>query len=197
MIKLTPPHRWATAGDAKQLAELINIAGEGLPVYRWERMADAGQSAWDVGRQRAQREEGSFSFRNAVVRDEGNTVVAGLMGYPLADQPQSWDRDTMPPMVVPLQELEDLAPGTWYVNVLASYAHCRGRGYGSALLGIAEELAAATGRSGMSIIVSDGNPSALRLYERAGYSHVANRTMVKEDWENPGERWLLLIKSLA
>lgn len=196
MTELEPPHRWATADDALQLAELINIAGEGMPVYQWERLADAGESVWDVGRQRARREEGSFSYRNAVVRDIEGTPVASLMGYPLPDEPEPWDPAAMPPMFVPLQELEDLAPGTWYVNVLACYPDYRGKGYGSALLSIAEHIAAAKGSAGMSIIVSDGNPGAVRLYERAGYGLTATRTMVKEDWQNPGKEWLLLTKML-
>ena len=41
-------------------------------------------------------------------------------------------------MFVPLQELENLAPGTWYVNVLAAYPEHRGQGYGTALLAVAE-----------------------------------------------------------
>ncbi|HZA65932.1 MAG TPA: GNAT family N-acetyltransferase [Geminicoccaceae bacterium] len=89
---------------------------------------------------------------------------------------------------------ENLAPGTWYVNVLATFVEYRGRGYGSRLLGIAERLAAAAGRFGLSIIVSDANAGARRLYERCGCVEVAMRPMVKEGWENPGENWVLLVK---
>jgi hypothetical protein len=52
--------RPATVGDAALLAELINYAGEGLPLYLWGEMAEPGESAWDVGRRRAAREEDSF-----------------------------------------------------------------------------------------------------------------------------------------
>ena len=63
----------------------------------------------------------------------------------------------MPAMFVPLQELENLAPGTWYVNVLAAYPEHRGKGHGTALLGVADQLGADAGRRGLSIIVSDAN----------------------------------------
>ncbi|MGH6903267.1 MAG: GNAT family N-acetyltransferase [Geminicoccaceae bacterium] len=194
MIQLEPPFRPATPGDAPTLAELVNFAGEGLPLYLWARMAEAGESAWDVGRRRALRATGSFSYRNATVAETGGCVIAGLIGYPLPDRPEAIDHDQMPPMFVPLQELENLAPGTWYVNVLASYPEYRNRGYGTRLLGIAERLAAAAGNSGLSIIVSDANAGARRLYERCGCSEVAQRPMVKEGWENPGENWVLLVK---
>ena len=39
-------------------------------------------------------------------------------------------------MFVPLQELENLAPGTWYVNVLAVHPPFRGLGLGTKLLGL-------------------------------------------------------------
>ena len=47
---------------------------------------------------------------------------------------------------------------------------------------------------GMSIIVSDANTGARRLYERHGYSERASRTMVKDEWVNDGENWVLLVK---
>lgn len=194
MIELEPPFRHATPDDAPALAELINFAGEGLPLYLWTAMAEPGENAWEVGRRRALREAGSFSYRNAVVAEADGRVVASLVGYALPDRPQPIDYGQMPAMFVPLQELENLAPHTWYVNVLAAYPEYRGRGYGTRLLGIAERLAAAAGSSGLSIIVSDGNAGAKRLYERRGYREMATRPMVKDRWQNPGTKWVLMVK---
>jgi ribosomal protein S18 acetylase RimI-like enzyme len=193
-VQLEPPFRRATPGDAHALAELIDFAGEGLPSYLWGRMAEPGEGVWDVGRRRARREEGGFSYRNAVLREEDGRVVACLIGYPLPDGPEPIDLAQTPPMFVPLQELENLAPGTWYVNVLATYPGHRGHGHGTRLLGLAEELAAASGSEGLSIIVSDANAGARRLYERRGYRVAAERAMVKEEWANAGANWLLLLK---
>jgi ribosomal protein S18 acetylase RimI-like enzyme len=193
-VQLEPPFRRATPDDAHALAELIDIAGEGLPSYLWGRMAEPGEGVWDVGRRRARREEGSFSYRNAVVLEEEGRVVACLVGYPLPDEPEPIDLAQTPPMFVPLQELENLAPGTWYVNVLATYPGHRGRGHGTRLLGLAEELAAAAGSRGLSIIVSDANAGARRLYGRCGYRLAAERAMVKDGWANAGVDWLLLLK---
>ncbi len=194
MIDLQAPYRRATPNDARPMTELINFAGEGMPVYLWTNMAEPGQSPWEIGRQRARRDSGSFTYLNTVVRQDGDRVVAALIGYPLPDTPDPVDYDELPAMFVPLQELEDLAAGTWYVNVLASYPECRGKGYGTDLLAIADQLAKDTGRSGMSIIVSDANHGARRLYERCGYTETAQRPMVKDDWENAGENWVLLEK---
>ncbi len=185
--------RPATPADAAALADLVNFAGEGLPFYLWSGMAAPGQSPWDVGRQRARRDEGGFSWHNAVVRVQAERVVAALIGYALPDLPQGCD-DDMPAMFVPLQQLEDLAAGSWYVNVLAAYPDARGRGHGSALMAVAEQRAELEGCNGLSIIVSDANHGARRLYERCGYRERASRPMVKERWRNPGANWVLLTK---
>lgn len=172
------------------------MAGENLPFYLWQEMARDGEDPWDIGRQRALRESGSFSYSNAIVREEDGVVVAALIGYPLANQPAQTDYSNMPPLFVPLQQLEDMAPGTWYVNVLATYPEHRGKGYGTALLKLAESLAAKERKRGLSIIVSDANPDARKLYERNGYCAVDRRNMVKEDWDNPGSSWILLVRML-
>jgi ribosomal protein S18 acetylase RimI-like enzyme len=193
MIELQPPFRHATPADAPALADLVNFASEGLALYVWTKVAGPSGNPWQVGRERARRETGAFSYRNATVIEEGARVVAGLIGYPLPDRPQPIP-DDMPAMFRPLQELESLAPGTWYVNVLAAYPQDRGKGHGSALLGLAERLAADTGRRGLSIIVSDANEGARRLYERCGYRETARRRKVKEDWQSLGTNWVLLVK---
>lgn len=196
MVDLASPFRKASPADARALADLVHFASEGLAHYLWTRIAPPGVDPWAVGRERARREAGSFSYRNAVVAESEGRVAAGLIGYPLADITEPTPAN-LPPIVVPLQELEDLVPGTWYVNVLAAYPQHRGKGYGTALLAIAEQLARQTRRRGMSMIVADTNTGARRLYERSGYREVSRRRMVKEGWQHPGEEYVLLSKRLG
>ena len=47
-----PDIRPATPNDDAVLAELINQAGHGLALYLWSRLAEAGQSPWQVGQRR-------------------------------------------------------------------------------------------------------------------------------------------------
>jgi len=196
MIAPSQSIRSATLQDASALAELVNFAGEGLPLYLWTKIAKSGEDPWSVGRARARREEGSFSYRNATIIDQDRRVAACLIGYPLSEEPAAIDETTMPAMFVPLQQLENLAPGTWYVNVLATYPEWRNKGLGTALLNHAEKLALTSdAKKGMSVIVADNNKAARRLYERIGYRQVADRPMVKENWENPGSAWILLVKT--
>ena len=187
--------RPAKVHEAAVLAELVNYAGEGMPLHLWGQIAEPGQSAWDVGRQRAEREEGSFSYRNATIIEHDGQCAGCLIGYEISDNPGPIPED-MPTMFVPLQELENLAPGTWYINVLAVRPQFRRLGLGTKLLSLADETAEALGKPGLSVIVSDANIGARRLYDRCGYSESATRSMVKENWQNEGQNWVLLTKDL-
>jgi ribosomal protein S18 acetylase RimI-like enzyme len=175
------------------MAELVNIASHGLALYLWGKQAGAGESPWDVGLKRARRGIGGFAYRNTVVREAEGRIAACLVSYPLRDAPQLYDQ--VPIMLAPMFELENIVPGTWFVNVLATYAEHRGKGYGTELLHIAEVLAHDAQCGGMSLIVSDANAEARRLYERHGYGEHATRPIVKEDWEHSGQNWVLLVKA--
>jgi ribosomal protein S18 acetylase RimI-like enzyme len=191
----TVAFRPARREDAAPLAELVNMAGEGLPLQLWETMRGAGETAWDVGRRRAGRDEGSFSWRNATLAEVDGAVAGALIGYA---QPETPDPivDAIPPVFVPLQELENLAPNTWYVNVLAVFADFRRGGIGGKLLAIADAIAAREGKPGLSVIVSDSNPDARRLYVACGYRETASRAKVKGALHIEGESWILLTKTL-
>jgi ribosomal protein S18 acetylase RimI-like enzyme len=194
-LALAPPFRAATPDDAELLARCVNYAGEGMPLYLWGKAAAAGMDAWDIGRERAQRDTGAFSYRNAIVVEHEGNAGGCLIGYGIPDAPSPIP-DDMPAMFRPLQELENLAPGTWYINVLAVLPPYRNLGLGARMLALTEEIARGHGKRGMSLVVSDGNPGAARLYLRSGYTETARRPMVKGGWVNEGDAWLLLTKPL-
>jgi ribosomal protein S18 acetylase RimI-like enzyme len=129
-----------------------------------------------------------------MIAEIDDVAAACLIGYAIPDEPVEIDYDTMPPMFVPLQELEKLAPGSWYVNVLAAFPEHRGKGLGTRLLEVAQEKAQQARSKSLSIIVSDANEGVRRLYERNGYSERASRELVKDDWVNEGHNWVLLVK---
>lgn len=184
--------RRAARDDAPVLAELINIASEGLAEVFWQAEAGPGGDAWAWGRefQAEKLDTGAESW----LAESGGEVVAALTGYPVGLLPKEGD---WPPMLTPLIELEFLAPDTWYINVLATRAGHRGRGHATHLLELAEHRARTAGLDALSLVVSDGNGDALRLYHRCGFDETARRPMVKDGWTNPGRNWLLMVRRLA
>lgn len=185
--------RDARREDAPDLARLIDLAGEGLPAHLWARMAEPGEDVWTVGVRRALRDEGAFSWRNAVVAEIDGVVAGALVMYRIDDAPAPLD--DMPAMFRPLQALENMVPGSQYVNVLATYPEFRRRGVARRLL--AEAEARAGDAPEMSIIVADANAPAFGLYRTTGYAERARAAMVKEDWACASDAWVLLTKALT
>jgi GNAT superfamily N-acetyltransferase len=143
------------------LAELVNYAGEGLPLYLWGKMAGPGETASEVGEKRAARETGSFSYRNATIIEHEGHAAGSLIGYGVPDEPEPIPSD-MPALFLPLQKLENLAPDTWYVNVLAVLPEYRGAGLGTKLLGLAEANIRKTRNERHRFQCKHGSPQALR-----------------------------------
>jgi ribosomal protein S18 acetylase RimI-like enzyme len=191
-----PLLRPARKTDAASLAVLVDMAGEGMPAFLWSQMREPGQSVLEVGRARAQRESGGFSYRNAMIAEIDGEVAGALVDYRLDDPYDTGDLAALPEFVRPLVLLEAKAPGTWYVNVLATFSEFRRRGVGACLLAAAQERARAAGASALSIIVASENSDACRLYERAGYQQVASAPLVQFPGCAHGGDLLLLVKRL-
>jgi len=111
MIPLQKPFRVANEADAHELADLVNITGEGLPLHIWQGLTQEGQDPWDVGRAR-QAEKASKG--QIVVVDIGNHAVANLTGYTIGAEPEPVGED-ISTLLRPLQELENQASESWYV----------------------------------------------------------------------------------
>jgi GNAT superfamily N-acetyltransferase len=191
-----PSFRPARKADAASLAVLVDIAGEGGPNYMWSTLAAPGQSTLEVGRERARREEGGFSYRNAIVAEIGGEIAATLVGYRLDDPYDLGGLDEPHELVRPLVRLEARAAGSWYVNVLATFPEYRRQGIGSRLLEIAEERARAEGAPALSVIVGGWNEAAARLYANAGYSALAREPAILFPGCPHRGDWVLMVRPL-
>lgn len=186
--------RPARKDDARVLALLIDIAGEGFGDYLWAQSAGPGESALDVGMKRAQREEGGFSYRNATLAERDGEVAGLLLGYRLDDPYDTGDLNALPELVRPLVELESSAPGSWYINALAAFPQFRNRGLGTFLLREADRLTKRSGAEMVSLIVAEENDDAMRLYLRKGYREAARRPLVPFPGLGHGGDWVLMTK---
>ena len=197
-MKTAPAIRAAHKADASEMVALIDSAGYGMPLWIWQGMKTDEASALEVGRKRAMRDGGSFSYRNAHVLENDGSVMGMLIGYPIDDPYELGDIDATPEAFRPLVELEAQVPGSWYVNVVAVHAEFRGQGFGSRLLGHAEHVAKQTRNGTMSIIFESRNLKAYRLYERLGYREAARRPRVSFPGDATGsEEWILMKKPVS
>ena len=192
---LTPPFRPATPDDAQALADLVHFASEGLALYLWTKIAGPGGDPWAVGRERAARETGSFSYRNAVVMEREGRVAAGLIGYPLADQPGAHSRHHAGHVRAAAGAGE---PGARHL--VRERARRLSRAPRQGLRHRAarrrrdswpQKPASAASASSSPI----PTPARAGSTSACGYREAARRRMVKEDWQNPGTDWVLLTKA--
>lgn len=170
--------RQATRADCRAIAELALMAGEGIPAYFWEQSRKPGQDIEDVGAQNAASDAENFSYRNAHLAIVDNAVAGMLLAYRLADAEHADDLEDFPVFIRPLIELEQCVPGSFYINMLATYPEYRNQAVGSTLMGLADKLAANAGCSLLSVEVFEQNTGALRLYQRLGYAIVDKRPVV-------------------
>ena len=197
-MKTEPAIRAARKADVSEMVALIDCAGYGMPLWIWKGMQTDEASALEVGRKRAMRNEGSFSYRNAHILEDMGNVMGMLIGYPIEDPYEMGDMEKTPEAFRPLVELEAQVPGSWYVNVVAVHAEYRGQGLGSRLLGHAEYVANQTRSGCMSIIFESRNLKAYRLYERLGYREAARRPRVSFPGDPTGsEEWILMKKLIS
>jgi len=166
--------RAANPEDAHDLARLIEIAGAGIPTWIWSGMAGPGESALDVGARRAGREEGSFSYRNAIVAERDGAVIGMILAYRLPPVAEEEIADA-PEVLRPLLELEAEVPDSWYINAFAIDERERGLGLGSLLLEATLDAARVEGCSQASLQFFSENARAGSFYRRAGSVKGAKR----------------------
>jgi ribosomal protein S18 acetylase RimI-like enzyme len=196
MHSFDPPFRRATLADARAIAQLTAYAGEGIPDFFWAEESKPGETPLDIGARRAARTGVNFCYENAIVGDDNGRVSAVLLGYPI-DDTDPGDLSDMSPLVHPLCRLECLAPGSWYINVMAVMPDYRRQGLGGRLLRLADALARAEGRGVTSLIVSSENPEAKRLYESNGFRILASEPSVAHPKLKPHGDWLLMTRSVS
>jgi ribosomal protein S18 acetylase RimI-like enzyme len=193
---MEPKFRPATKADAAALAVLVDIAGEGMPAYMWGTLKPPGQSVLEFGRERAMREQGGFSWQNAIVAELGGEVAASLIGYRLDNPYDLGVLDETPEIVHPLVRLEARAPGSWYVNVLATFPEFRRQGLAIRLLTIAENEAREANAPALSVIVASWNENADRLYRSAGYAERSREPAIPYPGCPHEGDWVLMTRAL-
>jgi GNAT superfamily N-acetyltransferase len=167
--------RDATPDDARALAELIAIAGAGIPEWLWSEMAAPGEAVFDVCERRARRDAGGFSWTNAIVAEHRGRVVGMILGYPLG--PGDGDLETLPAILRPFAELELRVPGSWYINAFALREGWRSRGIGARLLAAATGRAIAAGSRQMSVQTFSATPRSEAFYRRHGFVRIDARAL--------------------
>jgi ribosomal protein S18 acetylase RimI-like enzyme len=197
-LKADLQFRQARESDALDLACLIDSASRGVALWLWSTLRDPGQSAIEVGRHRIRTLTVSPHYYRAFTVAEIDGAVAGALTGRLLPIPyERGDFADLPDAYAPVLELEAVAAGSWYLNVISVYPEFRGRGLGSMLLGKAEEFARLAKAPRMSLIVEEANTGALKLYLRHGFAEWTRRPYLPFPGSMDEGDWLLLKKEVT
>lgn len=161
--------RSATRADARFIAQLGDMAGEGLPSHLWAQTVRPGETSLDIGTARAARDMGAFSWTNTRIALSHGAPVGAILDYDI-DTPEVWDA---PALLAPLLALEMRAAHTRYINILAVIPQSRNKGVASLLLA---DVAARTDRD-VTLIVASENRVARGLYIAKGFDEIAREPM--------------------
>lgn len=161
--------RAATHADARVIAELFQIASEGVADYIWSTLEGPEYEGLDLlerGAKRYLREGVDFSYQNCDIADLDGVPVGMLHAYVMGDD-VGIAPDDIDPILRPYAELEE--PRSLYISGLALFNEYRGSGVGTRLLDFAYKRACAEGMKKISLICFEDNEGAYRLYEREGF----------------------------
>ena len=185
--------RPARQDDCAHLALLADMATRRLTSHLWALTANAGQSAFEVGRSIIRNDTQHFShFSNWRVAElDGNVVGAintCILQQPVVESP------SMPVVLRGLNELKALATGTCYLSAAALYPEHQGRGFGSALIHEAVSQSQSAEVEHLTLLVGSFNSRAHGLYLRCGFKEWATRPFTAfPGSDTPGE-WILMRK---
>ncbi|HWK63809.1 MAG TPA: GNAT family N-acetyltransferase [Rhizobiaceae bacterium] len=187
--------RPASEEDCAHLALLADMATRRLTSFLWGRLAEPGQSAFEVGRNIIRNDETHYMhFRNWRVAEHQGQIVGALNGYVI---PALVGSASAPgDVATPLNELKATAAGTWYISVAAIYPEHQGRGFGKLLLAEAESIARSAQNDRLTLMVGSFNERAHRLYRQQGFREWDRRPFSPfPGSDEPGE-WILMVKDV-
>ena len=196
---LAPPSiafRSPTREDCAHLVLLADMATRRLTSFLWGQMASSGQSALEVGRNVIRNDKSHFTyFANWRVAEHQDQLVGALNGYVIPESSAS--ALPAPDVVQPLNELKNMAAGTWYISAAAIYPEHQGKGFGKCLIAEAEILARAAGKDRLTLMVGSFNPRAYSLYEKTGFVEWKRRPFAVFPGSDEQGEWILMVKELS
>lgn len=191
--------RKATVNDAAELLIIDNMSSHGMSLTFW--MHATGQGLTDdpliFARERFSDPASVFGWSNAIVAEMDGRIAGAVTGYemPAPDEETEMIKKDFPGFA-PVFELFGKVVGDWFVDSLGVYPEHRGKSIAARLLDQCLEAGRLLGKKQVSLVVEDGNGSALRVYKKRGFTVRDSLPYVQGNQNSQSQNWLLLTRSL-
>ena len=164
-------YRQGKKKDCAKLAELINIASDGVVEYLFHGLVP-GMTPVQVVAHNHENDNYPHSYKSTIVATTENDIVGMALSYPafyhkITDEMRSF---------FPADRLEHLShfyssriENSWYLDDLCVIESHRRNGIGEKLIYLTKEKAIENGYNALSLIVFADNSLAIPVYKRTGF----------------------------
>ena len=181
--------RSATPEDSFDVAKLLDLAVEGMPMAFWTAQMVAGEDAMQIGINRCSKDDTATSYRRAKIAELDGEIVGLIFSYDKADLPAQMD-SSVHPLFRPMMKLLNTTNGIASINTMAVYPKYQRRGIGSALLNELE--ASDRGSKGQqALLMTDVNQTGHAFSEERNYRVVGEAPVIKGPWDTQAATWQL------
>lgn len=162
--------------DCAKLAELINIASDGVVEYLFHDLVP-GMTPVQVIAHNLENDHYPHSYKSAIVATDYNGIVGMSLSYSssyhkITDEMRSF---------FPADRLEHFSAfyssrieNTWFLDALCVIESHRRHGIGEKLISLTKDKALENGYNALSLMVFADNTLAIPVYERTGFEIVQN-----------------------
>jgi ribosomal protein S18 acetylase RimI-like enzyme len=177
-------YKLAEKEDSPKLAELINIASDGVVEYLFRDLVP-DMTPIQVVAYNLENDNFPYSYRNAIVAVDGSILVGMALSYPSSYHTITDEmRDIFP--ADRIKHLRDFysskVDDSLFLDALCVAESHRRRGVGEKLISLTKEKAVENGYNALSLIVFADNALAIPVYERTGFEVVQNVELGKNEF---------------
>ena len=171
---MTISYRSGIKEDSREIAELINIASDGVVEYLFHDLV-RGMSPVQIVAHNLENDSFPHSYKSAVVAVDGDALVGMALSYPscyhkiTAEMKEFFPTDRMEHL---RSFFSSRVEKSWYLDALCVKESHRRHGIGKKLVSLTKEKAMENGCSALSLIVFADNALALPVYECTGFEVV-------------------------
>lgn len=172
--------RAATEKDASFLVPLVSDSSAGVWNAVWRAAATQGETIEESGARYIADCNHDLSIRNTVIAERDGRGIGAMISYQEKPDTSGESQSSLPQVLVdalrPYRELTD--PNSWFVAELCLLPEARGQGVGTRLLERAKADALRRDLPAVTLRVFKNNAGAVRLYERFGFTKMAELPVI-------------------
>jgi ribosomal protein S18 acetylase RimI-like enzyme len=180
--------------DCAKLAELINIASDGVVEYLFHGLVP-GMTPVQVIAHNHENDNYPHSYKSAIVATDKNDIAGMALSYPSSYHKITDDMRSF----FPADRLEHLSAfyssrvdNTWFLDALCVIESHRRCSIGENLISLTKEKAIENGYNALSLIVFADNTLAIPVYERTGFEIVQRVELRGNEFINHEDGCLLM-----